>query len=133
MTTPQTTIDPRMPGWIREMRLWISEKVDFSCDCRAYQESDTGAWIHEENTCAAFMEDHIDIVLTDVERILVGVGADVGRLRATTTKLREALETIATFCDSPDWEHGYWSDESGGHLTCEGRGHVRELAEEALK
>lgn len=35
----------------------------FECDCNAYQESDTGAWIHEEDKCSAYIEDHVDIVL----------------------------------------------------------------------
>jgi hypothetical protein len=36
----------------------------FLCDCEPYMESDTGAWIHNENKCAAYMEDHTEIVLT---------------------------------------------------------------------
>jgi len=41
---------------------WV-DKQHFECDCNAFMESDTGAWIHEEDKCSAFMEDHIDIVL----------------------------------------------------------------------
>jgi hypothetical protein len=66
--------DPRYAVWLEEIRMWISEKVSFECDCEAYQESDTGAWIHNENTCAVFMEDHIDIVLKEVSGLLARAG-----------------------------------------------------------
>jgi hypothetical protein len=66
--------EPRYAAWLEEIRMWISEKVSFECDCEAYQESDTGAWIHNENTCAVFMEDHIDIVLKEVSGLLARAG-----------------------------------------------------------
>ena len=44
---------------------WLDDHIEFfNCDCDAYQESDTGAWIHNENECSAFMSDHVDITLT---------------------------------------------------------------------
>lgn len=56
---------------LEEIRMWVSEHVSFACDCNAYQESDTGAWTHDENKCAVFMEDHIDIVLREVAELFV--------------------------------------------------------------
>ena len=41
----------------------------FECSCDAYQEWDTGAWAHDEERCWAFMEDHIDITLTELEKL----------------------------------------------------------------
>jgi uncharacterized protein YyaL (SSP411 family) len=60
--------DQRMAKWLDELANWLSERLPenegiFACDCDAQQESDTGAWIHDENRCAAFMRDHMDIVL----------------------------------------------------------------------
>lgn len=57
--------------WLREIRTFLSEHDDvFECDCDAYQESDTGAWIHDEGKCASFWEDHTDIVLREVADLL---------------------------------------------------------------
>jgi hypothetical protein len=59
--------------WLREIAAFLVEHSSwFECDCNAYQESDTGAWIHEEEKCAAFWQDHIDLVLREAaERIAI--------------------------------------------------------------
>lgn len=60
---------------VKLIKDFISEHSDiFICDCEPYQESDTGAWIHNENTCASFNEYHFDIVLTRLIEWLDRVG-----------------------------------------------------------
>lgn len=41
----------------------------FVCDCDAYQEQDSGVWIHEEDTCWEFMEDHIRATLDEFKKV----------------------------------------------------------------
>jgi hypothetical protein len=57
--------------WLVEIANFLGDHNDwFECDCDAYMESDTGAWIHQENKCASFWEDHIDIVLRETAALL---------------------------------------------------------------
>lgn len=50
---------------VKLIKDFIDERSNlFECACEPYMESDTGAWIHNENTCAAFMENHTEITLT---------------------------------------------------------------------
>lgn len=41
----------------------------FVCDCNAYQEEDSGTWIHEEDTCWELMEDHISATLDELKKL----------------------------------------------------------------
>jgi hypothetical protein len=47
-------------------------------------------------------------------------------------KYRTALEAIDAFTESPDWEHGSDSDESGSWVTCEGRWRVQAMVRDVL-
>jgi len=50
---------------VQRIKEFIDEHSDiFQCDCEPYLESDTNAWIHNEEKCAAFMESHTEITLT---------------------------------------------------------------------
>lgn len=50
---------------VKHIKDWIDNQPElFLCDCEPYQESDTGAWIHNEDKCSAFMEDHFDITMS---------------------------------------------------------------------
>lgn len=50
---------------VKIIKDWLDDHIEFfNCDCEPYMESDTGAWIHNENTCSAFMTDHVEITLT---------------------------------------------------------------------
>jgi len=59
-------------AWLIELANWLGEREEelFECDCDAIQESDTGAWIHNENECSSFMWPHADIVLREVAALL---------------------------------------------------------------
>lgn len=47
------------------IKRWIDDHSQiFDCDCEPMYERDTNAWVHNENTCASMMSDHMDIVLT---------------------------------------------------------------------
>lgn len=53
----------------------VDHPSKFECDCDAYQESDTGAWIHQENKCSAYIEDHMDITLRSLIEYFNGLEA----------------------------------------------------------
>jgi hypothetical protein len=74
MTLPQTRLidgspAPQYAVWLTEIADWLDERSDslFACDCDAYMESDTGAWIHDDR-CTAMRRFHIDAVLRSVAK-----------------------------------------------------------------
>lgn len=44
------------------------EKMSDECDCDAYMEQDTGAWIHQEEKCVVFAKDHIEATLNMLDK-----------------------------------------------------------------
>ena len=53
---------------IQLIRSWMTNRDHiFDCDCDAYQESDTGAWIHSDQ-CSSGMVDHCEIVLESLQK-----------------------------------------------------------------
>lgn len=76
--------------WLREIQIFLQEHDSvFECDCEAYQESDTGAWIHNENKCASFWQDHTDIVLRETAELLDRVRPTIVCLCGSTRFWRE--------------------------------------------
>lgn len=60
---------------IKVIQEWLSEHEEiFECDCKPYMESDTGAWIHNEEKCSSYMQDHIDVTLRAVFKHLTENG-----------------------------------------------------------
>lgn len=65
----------KMAAWLTELADWLAEHDEriFACDCDAYQESDTGAWVHDENRCASIWGPHADVVLRESARLLAAM------------------------------------------------------------
>lgn len=46
------------------------EEIPDECNCDAYMEQDTGAWIHQEDKCRIYNRDHIDCTLVELKKAL---------------------------------------------------------------
>lgn len=58
---------------LKDMVLGIDlalEKIPDECDCQPDYESDTNAYIHQEEVCQVFTRYHLEAVKTEIEKIL---------------------------------------------------------------
>ena len=46
------------------------ERIPDSCNCNAYREWDTGAWVHKEDVCQIFIREHIEITLKRLKEVI---------------------------------------------------------------
>lgn len=96
--------------WLVEAANFLAEHNDwFACDCDAYQESDTGAWIHQEEKCASFWEDHLDIMLREVAERIALDAEEIKRLR-NAIEAEAARRAYAAGLGASEWRAFLWEE-----------------------
>jgi hypothetical protein len=115
--------DARLVDDVINALVWALEEIPDECNCESYMESDTGAWIHDENKCRIFTVGHIEATLDDLRSALQKSGqnntdqsfhaltARLAELQAAIEKYTEVTEFRQNskgecyFCDTNDDVH----------------------------